>query len=654
VTALPDRLLVRAASRPGGLVIAVMSGVLALLAIGARTFATFTGGGADMAHHYALVYWFSHHWTLPRAHDAALAEMTHYPPAAHILAALLGRVVGSPFRGMQLVAIAAVVLIWCAIAALLTTLPGRRRWVALAALAAVLALDTSAGPLRLEVHGFEILGNFFFSQVVGQAIVWWLLWFAVRRRLAGRSSISTARPIAIVAVLSTFFHVLPAVELLVLVGCLSAAELLERWRTGRGTLVSYAGPIVLFAATAVAIALTPGFRAMRTLSANNGALDVSYLSGLAAYVGVAIAVAVVSLMLLVVSAVRRDEAATAALLQGLGFAGISVALPFAVQAVSLAAGEGSAYAVKKYIFGLLTVLVLDACVVVAILVPGAAVDDHRPQAAWRFTATVTLTVVATLALFSDTGSGYSVSGVSTLERHVGAVATAEQIGTGGRDYAVALPHSDPVLDYMFSISVLAAPKNQAADAILGGDALRLQLAAGRLITAASSRYDSSTCRRLGPLDGLVVVDAGCWLKTTSKCEAVNVLGQRGLVVDRRLRGFSLAEPTGRWTDGRRASFSCVLVADRSDRAVTIALDATAFLPAGVPRQRVTLAVGRQRKRFVFTPQTPHAVLQLVVPPPTSRRLTLTLILPDAMSPRAAGVSADARELALFVNEIRIG
>src|SRR5207253_336929 len=128
----------------------VASGILGLFAIGARTFGTFTGGGADMAHHYELVYWFSHHWRLPPAHDPALLEMSTYPPGAHILAALVGRVVGSPFRGMQLVALFGVLLIWCAIAALLTMLPGRRRWVATGLLAVFLALDSSGGPLRLD------------------------------------------------------------------------------------------------------------------------------------------------------------------------------------------------------------------------------------------------------------------------------------------------------------------------------------------------------------------------------------------------------------------------------------------------------------------------------------------------------------------------
>jgi hypothetical protein len=638
-----DRLRVRKADRIGNVVVVAASLTLGLLAIGARTYRTFTGGGADMAHHYQLVSWYNHHWTPPRAMD-----MARYPPGAHILAAEVGRLVGSPFRGMQLVAITGIVVIWSAIAALLTFLPGRRRWVAVGALALVLALDTSAGPLRLDVHGFEIVLNFFFAEAVAQGVVWWSVWFAVHRRLAVRSPISTAVPLAIAAVLLTFVHLLPAVELLVLVGCLCAAELVQRWETERRSARSLGVPIVLAGSTAVALVLTPGFRTMRELAANNGSLDVPYLSGLAGYIGVAVAVAVVSFVLLV-AAGRRDEAATGAVLQGLGFVGFAVALPCVLQAVALAAGEGSAYAVKKYIFGLSTVLVVDACVAAAVFVP-AAVIGVTQRAAVRFAAAVALVVVAMLSVFSHRGSGYSMSAVTTLERHVVDVAHAAQAGTGGRGYAVGLPRADPVIDYMFTRTEFAAPLDRTTYSILVG---RPDLRFGEAVTGVGSPYDLPICRTFGPREGLVVVDIGCRVRMTNRCHSVNVLGQRGLVADPRLSGFSSAEPAGRWTDGESASFSCVFAGSPPKKPVTIAVDGTAFLPPGVQRQRVTLAASGTRKHFVLTPEEPHTVLLIVVPPSSSRRLTLRMRLPDAVSPHTLGLSIDSRRLGLFVNEIRI-
>jgi hypothetical protein len=654
VTAVHESVHPRTTARYVHVVIAAASGVLTLVAIGWRTLGTFTGGGADMAHHYALVYWFSTHWSLPHTHDAALAEMTRYPPAAHVVAALVGRVVGSPFRGMQLVALGAVVLIWCAIALLLTILPGNRRWAALGALVALLVLDVHGGLLRVQVNGFEIVGNFFFAQVVGQALVWWAVWFAVRRRLAGGPPISIAAPIAVTAVLSTWIHVLPAVELLVLVGCLCADELLRRWRVGDRGARPYSPPVLLVAATAIAIVITPGFRAMRSLSANNGALDVPYLSGLASYLVLAGVVAAVSLLMLAGSVLRRSEVATAALLQGLAFAGLATALPCAAQAVALAVGDGSPYAVKKYVFGLLTTLAVGACVVAStVLVPEGAPSEARSRTAWSGAAVALVVAVAMLSVFSEKGSGYSMSRITALERHVRAVSSAAGLGRPGRGYAVDLPSSDPVLDYLFSIAVLRAPKNEVAYALLRGNALQLPTRSAYFLTAAGSRYDSSTCRDVGPREGLVVLRAGCALRAARACEPVIALGLRGFTVDPRLRGFSQPEPTGRWTDGKRASFTCMLAENRPRSPVAVAVDATAFLPAGVARQRVTMSVGPEHKSFVFTRQRPHALLQLVAKPPLPRRLTLNLTLPDAVSPQAVGLSADSRNLALFVDQIRV-
>jgi hypothetical protein len=551
---------------------------------------------------------------------------------------------------MQLVAVASIVVIWCAIAALLTILPGPRRWVALCALAAVLALNTSIGPLQLDVYGFEIIGNFFFAEAVGQAVVWWLVWFTVHRRLTGHSPISTAVPIAVVAVALTFVHVLPAVELLVLVGCLCATELLERRRSGLRTWRSYAPPIALVAAATVAFVLTPGFRAMRAIAANNGSLDVPYLSGLAGYIAVAVAVAVVSAVLLAVSGSRRDETETAAVLQGLGFIGIATAAPCLVQALALTAGQGSQYAVKKYVFGLLTILVVDACVAVAAFVPRTAIGAPRSRPAVRFAATVTLAVVAILSVFSRAEFTYSMAVVTTLERHVFAVADAASLRTHKDAHAVGLPNSDRVLDYMFSRAVFAEPQDHAALAILQG---RPELASGDIITSATSPYQISTCRTFGPREDLIVVDIGCWARTANKCHPVNDLSEAGLVEDPRLHGFSFAEPTGRWTDGRSASFSCVFSGKPPRTPLRITLAGTAFLPPGVRHQRVTLAVGGERKQFVFTPEKPRAVIHLTVPRPTANRLTLDLTLPDAVSPHTLGLSIDSRTLALFVKEIRI-
>ena len=507
----------------------MLGGLVGLFVIGERTSWRFTGGGADMAGHYTMVYWFSHNWTPPSADDLTVGILARNPPAPYAVAALVGHVVHSPFKGMYLVALGAVVLIWCAIAALLTTLPGPRRWIGLAALAILLALNTSAGPLRLQVHGFEIVVNFFFSQLVGQALVWWLVWFTVRRRLADRSPISTAVLIACVAVLSTFVHAVAAVELLGLVACLSAAEILARWRRGCRDLRSQAPPIVLFVATAAVIAITPGFRAQRGFSRNDGYLEVDYLSWPTSYVAVALLIVAVSIMFLLASEGRGHDRGTAALLQGLGFIGISIAVSCLAQAVLLAAGEGSPYAVKKYAFGLLTVFAVDACVLAAILVPLKSTAVLRSRLAWDLGAAIGISLIATLGVLSRPGSDYFTSTIATLERRVVAAAATEDLGTDRNDYAVGLPDADRWVDYMFTIAILRPRHEQAVYAFLiKGDDLSLPVASGRLLTAVNSRYDRIACRSASSRDSLVVVDADCWSRLIHRARERAVYpGERG-------------------------------------------------------------------------------------------------------------------------------
>ena len=165
----------RAAQGLAGPLVAGVAVVVGTLAVGEQTSWRFTGSGADMGNHYALAYWFAHHWTMPGADDLTVGIIARNPPAANIAAALVGRVAGSTFMGLYVVAAAALVLVWCALAALLALLPAPRRWIALGGLTVLLALNTSAGPLRLDVHGFEIVINFFFAQIV-------------RRRSSGGSS----------------------------------------------------------------------------------------------------------------------------------------------------------------------------------------------------------------------------------------------------------------------------------------------------------------------------------------------------------------------------------------------------------------------------------------------------------------------------------
>src|SRR5262245_26315659 len=82
-------------------------------------------GSADLAHHYALVARLAEHGHPPVETDPSLQLMQTYPRHAHMAAAAVALIFGSPFAGMQAVTIASLLLLWTAIGLALLSLPDR-------------------------------------------------------------------------------------------------------------------------------------------------------------------------------------------------------------------------------------------------------------------------------------------------------------------------------------------------------------------------------------------------------------------------------------------------------------------------------------------------------------------------------------------------
>jgi hypothetical protein len=361
--------------------------------------------------------------------------------------------------------------------------------------------------MKLDVHGFEIVVNFFYAQIVAQLLVWWLVWLAVVRTMRGHSPISIAVPIAVVAVLATYVHALASVELLGLASCYALVAVVARRREGRSWVQTLAVPVGLLVATAAAIAVMPPFRAQRGFSRNDGYLETTYLSWPWGYVAVAIGVTAVSALLLLASLRGRFDRATGSVLQGLAFAGFAIAGPFVAQAVLLAADEGSPYAVKKYVFGLLTLLAVDLCVGVACLVPLRGTD--RALGATTCAAAVGLVLVATYAILSQPGHDYFTKTMVELEGRVEDVAASEGLGRHRRDYGLALSASDRFVDLMLTTAVLRPQDARPLRRFLRDDDDLVLASADRLLTRVGSLYDRIRCRRSPARESLVVVSPAC-------------------------------------------------------------------------------------------------------------------------------------------------
>ncbi|MCF5455576.1 hypothetical protein GIV89_28385, partial [Pseudomonas syringae] len=169
----------------------------------------------DLAHHYALAYRIAENFNLINSNDPTLGEMNYYPRLGHIAAAIVGWPMHSTFLGLQIVSLLSLAAIWGAFIYMLNTLPRRVATASTVTLALLLVVNKYA--FHFDVHGGEIVGNYFYSQLVGQAVA--ILGMAVAVFLEVRRGRVTAYVflIAVIAI-NTGVHLLPTLELLGLLG----------------------------------------------------------------------------------------------------------------------------------------------------------------------------------------------------------------------------------------------------------------------------------------------------------------------------------------------------------------------------------------------------------------------------------------------------
>lgn len=119
-------------------------------------------------------------------------------------------------------------------------------------------------------------------------------------------------------------------------------------------------------------------------------------------------------------------------------------------------------------------------------------------------------------------------------------------------------------------------------------------------------------------------------------------------------GWSVAEPWGRWTEGRSAD---VNIQPDAGTAAYLEIDAQAFVSAEGPPQVVQVMVnGRPLARLVFTAQDAIQSSRIPIPQGTTEdggMITIRFENETPRSPAEVGLSADPRELGIGVRKLRL-
>lgn len=327
--------------------VAVVSALLATLLSAGK----FHAYDADFAHHYALIRTLMDFWGVPS--DAPnLLEMRVYPRFSHWIAALVGHVTGSGLSAMSHVSVASTALIYVGLFALVLRSGIGPIVVCVALLVGLVCVRLSGRAL----FGNEVVGGFFFAQVVGSALFVWALWGAASAD--GKASPWVLDLLALFAiVVIAFAHLLPALQFAGTYGlvlCYGAAI-----RPGRSTFAR----IGIYCALAASIlALHPTVPVMMRIANHEGGVFFDFTMIAALRVAIPLCAAAIAAVLLIHE--HRSGRTQTIWLSAAGFACSTLALSqFAILHIT---GRSSPYAVDKHMYAVVSFGVVNAAVLVGL------------------------------------------------------------------------------------------------------------------------------------------------------------------------------------------------------------------------------------------------------------------------------------------------
>lgn len=630
--------------------------VSALLFIGAVTFVirhfnTLWSASIDLAHHYSVVAYIASHFRAP-VNVPHLGDMNIYPHYSHALAAILGSFLGSPLMGLQLVTLLSIYSLWTAIAIALGTLPQRQAWIFLPVFAVLLALNRFG--LHAELFGREVISNFFFAELVAQALCAWVFTLMLLMERRGTSALIRYAFCVVALHFAVRVHLLPTIELFGSLGLLVVLEVAEADQIRRLRAAVYGG-IALIVGGGV-IVLDPTFAAMRKLSTNNGAIHLHLLPNLLALALLAIVVTALSLALALQWFAGRRVHPRKSLLAHKYFAcfGAATAILCLLQMLLLRWDMGSEYACLKYAFALQTVLLVDLALLICAYATRNPVFGISaiPRGIPSVFANLSPFLLVALGLVlgfapphrvqgQDLGHLVSIERTVTAVREVGAGAAA-----GKQDYVVdiaGIPWTD---DYLYSIGLLEAPSSGVTRNFIMRKPIRDPERIGRIVTSVGSRpWDVSTCRRQVYAGGLVELDGTCVMSHISVCGAGIDFSEASYLSPTVAEGFNGPEPTGRWSQGLRSSITCTLKLG-SPRPTQVLIQAQGHLSAGPQRMLVSINGGPDRT-FEYSRQTPLPVIRLDISKLQGDQLQLKFKYPDAQR----SSDRDLRVISIFFHKI---
>ena len=620
----------------------VIYAVALIIAAGIGKNYTYTGS-YDMALHYDLVHSIAKHWSWPTFHPLP-SQMEVYPPLAHYMAAIVGVMLHSPLLGMY--AVAAGSMFGCYV--LLTRAVSAGSLLATGIALTIVAVGLAIGRRNYAVEGFQTIYNFFYAQMVGDFVfLAFALWLSRSRLNWKKRLLVTAAVTFILGWLYLVTAVQVALTYIVLEGLLLLRELLKT-RTFR--LVQLTPTVSGVVILPLLIGLHPMFKLMASVSGNDGALPLEKIEHLVPQISLALVVMSLALGLLLPENSRWRKPALFLAVAG-GASGCAALAQFTALVLVKA---GSNYAVKKYAFANVTLLIFSSAAIVGALIDRRQEVPKRPVVVALISCLAGATALAFLPVSSTPDR---VDHFARFQRAVNRFMASSAVPAAARghivsklsDYHAAVNHAETMVDLAMDPNtslvadqsdINAQDKNPATYAYMTDKAGTLPVRC----LVPGSRYDIK-----------VLVKISCVQDWNIAPHAPVVLTDMKFLPSSFVSGWSGNEGSGVWTLGKEAIYRM-----RFEVAPAPTIRLTFSGPAYIPNkdyvQHVELYVGDLRVGGrAFTSASPSGDVTAEFPSSLlkNNEADVVIKLPDATSPAEQKLSGDTRVIAFFVTSISL-
>lgn len=618
-----------------------------------RYLASFWSYSEDVAHHYALIAYLAENWSLPPEKIPYLGEMNFYPRLSHGIAAAFAYIFHSPLLGMQFVALSSLLLCWIALLSMVRSLPGKSSYWG-AGLLLLLLLCNEKWHL-LNLHGGELYEGFFFAQLVAQSLSLLTLFLCMRAEQNQIPDWLRTLFLMLMVYLLTGMHLLPALQLLGVMAGLLALDLWEKRHLPRPQTALYAVRALAFLALSLYLVLKhPGYAAMREVSTNNGYLHMRGFSSMGTYYLFISLISLFSIWMLYKWYRLRDATKHVLACKYLALASLVTCTLCLLQVVMLAKGAGSEYAVKKYVFSINSLFVLQLACLPALLKPAARLQQEAAQAAsvYRFLF-LPLLLLLSVSIQMPAPSTRLPELLKIEQQLQAQLPSLRSLAKDKQIHILPGPGIEPGLAYMFSVGQIGNPRDSNNTDIRQGKLPQhLARVSQILVNPGPFAELHADCRIPFPALKMVVLESGCVARKMGLDLHDIDFGGMGNPPECKLEGFSKLEYDGRWSEARQAQLRCQILYRDNKRPSTLMVNVSGFVHQNL-RQRVKFKLkGQPGQELELSPEKFRTTLQLPLPNDSSQDFVLQFELPDAVAPRQLGLGEDSRLLGIMLHSIK--